>query len=78
MVGTDYVAVDGLGDVSGLVADRVGDVLNGDAIVAHDRDRRVAALVGVPVTDAGALGHLAEPVVEGVAGVLGAVFFSSG
>jgi hypothetical protein len=43
------------------------------AVVAHNRDRDVASLVGVPVADAGALVHGAEPVVQGGAGVRGAV-----
>jgi hypothetical protein len=46
----DHVAVDGLGYVGGLVADRVTDVLDRDAVAAHDRDRGVASLMGVPVT----------------------------
>jgi hypothetical protein len=48
----DHVAVDGFGDVGGPVAHCVADVLDRDAVVAHDRDGGVAALVGVPVTDA--------------------------
>ena len=35
------VAVDLLGDDRRAVADQVGDLLDGDAIVAHDRDERV-------------------------------------
>jgi hypothetical protein len=64
--GPDDVPVDGLGDVGRLVADRVADVLDRDAVTAHDRDRGVASLVGVSVADAGLPGHLAEAPVEGV------------
>src|ERR1700722_881577 len=71
--GDDHMAVDGLGDVRGLVADRVADVLDRDAVVAHDGHGCVTALVSMPVTDARAAGHLAEPPVEGVTGVRGAV-----
>jgi hypothetical protein len=62
--GDDHVAVDGLRDVGGLVAYCVADVLDRDAVVAHDRDGGVPSFVGVPVADAGPLGHLAEPVIE--------------
>jgi hypothetical protein len=34
--------------------------------VAHDRDRNMTSLVGVPVAEARFLGHLAEPPVESV------------
>src|SRR5450755_695009 len=71
--GDDDVPVDGLGNVGGLVAHRVADVLNRDTVVTHDRYGRVAAFVGVPVTDAGPAGRLAELPVECVARVLGAV-----
>jgi hypothetical protein len=54
------VAVDGLGDGGGLVADRVADLLDRYAVAAHDRDRGVAAFVGVPLASAGLPGHLAE------------------
>ena len=43
----DHVAVDDLGDVGGLVAYRVADLLDRDAVATHDRDGSVAALVGV-------------------------------
>jgi hypothetical protein len=43
----DDVPVDGLSDVGRLVADRVTDVLDRDAVAAHDRDCGVAALMGV-------------------------------
>ena len=36
--GDDHVSIDSLGDVSGLVAYGVADVLDRDAVVAHDRD----------------------------------------
>src|SRR3984885_3253559 len=62
--GPDDVPVDGLGDVGRLVADSVADVLDRDAVAAHDRDGGVAALVGVPVANARLLGHLAEVPVE--------------
>jgi hypothetical protein len=71
--GDDHVAVDGLGDVGGLVAYGVADVLDRDAIVAHDRDGGVAALMGVPMADARTLGRLAEAPVERVLGVRVAV-----
>jgi hypothetical protein len=64
------VPVDGLGHVGRFVADGVGDVLDRDAVIAHDRHGGVAALVGVPVANSGALSHPAEPPVEIVAGVL--------
>src|SRR5579859_6518794 len=67
--GDDYVAVDGLGHVGGLVTDGVADLLERDAVGAHDRYRGVPAFVGMPVADACSLGHLAEPPVERVAGV---------
>src|SRR5215470_1070769 len=57
-------AADGLGDMGGLVPHGVADLLDGDAVAAHDRDRGVPSLVGVPAADAGAAGHLAEPPVE--------------
>jgi hypothetical protein len=41
----DHVAVDGLGDVGGFVADGVADVLERDAVAAHDRDRGVPCAV---------------------------------
>ena len=50
--GDDHVAVDGLRDMGRLVSYRVADVLDRDAVVAHDRDGGVTSLVGVPVTDA--------------------------
>ena len=56
--GDDDVPVDGLGDVGGLVAHGVGDVLDGDTVAAHDGYGRVAAFVGVPVADAGQAGDL--------------------
>ena len=65
--------VDGLGHVGGLVTDGVADLLEWDAVAAHDRDRGVPALVGVPVADSGPPGHPPEPPVEGVAGVHAAV-----
>src|SRR5262245_15543585 len=34
--GDDDLAVDGLGDVGGLVAHGVADLLDGDAVAAHD------------------------------------------
>ena len=71
--GDDDVPVDGLGDVGGLVAYGVADVLDRDAVMAHDRDGCVPALVSVPVADARSLGHLAEPPVERVLGVWVAV-----
>src|SRR5690348_8956896 len=67
--GDDHVPVDGLGDVGGFVADSVADLLERGAVAAHDRDRGVPALVGVPVPDAGSAGHSPEPPVESVAGV---------
>jgi hypothetical protein len=51
------------------MAHDVADLLERDAVAAHDRHSRVTAFVGVPVADAGPLGHLAEPPVERVAGV---------
>ena len=45
-LGHDDVSVDGLGNVGGLVANRVADVLNRYAVAAHDRNGRVSALVG--------------------------------
>ena len=59
------VDVDGLGDVRGLVARRVADVLARDAVVAHDRYGGVAAFVGVPVADAGLAGGGLERVEAG-------------
>ncbi len=50
--GDDHVSVDSYGDVGGLVAYGVADVLDRYAVAGHDRDGGVAALVGVPVTDA--------------------------
>ncbi len=67
------MAVDGLGYVRGLVAYRVADVLDRDAVAAHDRDRGVPTLVGVPVADAGLPGHLGEAPVKRVGRVHGAV-----
>jgi len=58
------VAVDGLGDVGGLMAYGVADLLDRDAVAAHDRDSRVTALLGVPVAEACSPGHLGEPPVE--------------
>jgi hypothetical protein len=69
----DHVAVDDLGHIRGLVADRAADVLDRDAAAAHDRDRGVAAFVGVPVTDTGLRGHLGEAAVE-ASDVYGAPF----
>jgi hypothetical protein len=69
----DHVAVDDLGHVGGFVADSVADALKRDAVAAHDRDRGVAAFVGVPVPDARSQGHLPEAPVEGVTGVHAAV-----
>jgi hypothetical protein len=43
--GHDHVPLDGLGDVGGLVAHGVGDVLDRDAVAAHDRYRGVSAFV---------------------------------
>ena len=57
--GDDDVPIDGLGDVRGLVAHRVADVLARDAVIAHDRYGGVAAFVGVPVADAGLAGGAA-------------------
>jgi hypothetical protein len=51
--GNDQVPVDGLGDVGGLVAQGVGDVLYRHAAAAHDGHARVASLVGVPASRAG-------------------------
>ena len=51
------------------MADGVADVLDGDALRAHDRHGGVTSLVGVPVSESGAAGHLGEPPVEVVAGV---------
>ena len=42
------------------MAHGVADVLDGDAVAAHDRDRGVAALVSVPMPDARAAGDLAN------------------
>src|SRR5450759_2991609 len=72
--GDDDVPVDGLGDVRGLVAHRVADVLDRDTVDAHDRHGGVTTLVSMPVTDAGLTGDPAEPPVERVAGVRGAVY----
>jgi hypothetical protein len=43
--GEDHIRVDGLGDVSGPVADGFRDLLNRDAVVARDRDRSMTSLV---------------------------------
>ena len=72
--GDDHVPVDSLGDVGGLVAYGVADVLDRDAVVAHDRDHSVTSLVGVLVMDACSLDHLAEAPVERLLGVWVAVF----
>src|SRR6266566_244577 len=69
----DHVSVDGLGHMGGLVAHGVADLLERDAIAAHDRHRGVTSLMSVPVPDAGPPGHLAEPPVERVARVHAAV-----
>ena len=71
--GDDHVAVDGLGDVRGFVAYGVADLLDRNAVAAHDRDCGVAALVSVPVADAGLPGHLGKAPVERVGRVHGAV-----
>ena len=71
--GHDHVPVDGLGHVGRLVANGVADLLDRDAVAAHDRHRGVPSLVGVPVADAGFPGHLAEAPVERVGGVHGPV-----
>ena len=47
------MAVDGPGDVGGLVAYGVANLLDWYAVAAHDRDCGVAAFVGVPVANAG-------------------------
>ena len=52
--------------MDGLVSDGVGDVLDRDAVVAHDRHGGVAPFVRVPVADPGSPSHLAEPPVERV------------
>jgi hypothetical protein len=62
------VTVPGLGDVRGLVAQGVSDLLDGHAVAAHGGHSRMASLVGVPVADTGPSGDLAEPPVEAVAG----------
>jgi hypothetical protein len=64
--GHDHVPVDSLGDVGGLVAHGVADLLDWHPIGAHDRHCRVSALVGVPVSDARLPGHLGEAPVERV------------
>ncbi len=64
-----HVPVDGLGDVDGLVAHGVADLLEGHAVTVHDRHRRMPSFMSVPVADAGPLGHLAEPPVERIPGV---------
>jgi len=71
--GDDHVAVDGLGDVRGFVAYGVADLLDRNAVAAHDRDCGVAALVSVPVADAGLPGHLGKAPVERVGRVHAAV-----
>ena len=53
-----------------LIADGVADLLNRDAVGAHDRNGRVPSLMGVPMADACTPGYLAEPPVERVAAVL--------
>ncbi len=60
----DHVAINGFSDVGGLVTDGIADVLDRDALAAHDRDSGVPSFVGVPVAVAGAASHLAEPPVE--------------
>src|SRR5215471_16182232 len=57
-LGHDHVAVDSFGDVGGLVAHRVADLLDRHTVAAHDRHGRVAALVGMPAADACFSGHL--------------------
>lgn len=47
--GHDHVPVDGLGDMGGLVANGVADLLERQSVATHDRDGRVPTLVGVPV-----------------------------
>lgn len=41
-----------------------------DAVVAHNQDRGVVSLLGVPAADSRSLGHLAEAVVAGVRGIV--------
>jgi len=43
--GHDHVPVDGFGDVGGLVAHGVADVLDRDAVAAHDRHPRYLYLI---------------------------------
>jgi hypothetical protein len=74
--GDDYVPVDGLGDMGGLVAYRVADLLDRDAVAAHDRDCGVAAFMGVPVADARLPSHLGEAPVEGIGRVSVAVLLA--
>jgi hypothetical protein len=51
--GHDHVSVDGLGDVGGLVAHGVADVLQRHAVAAHDRHGGVASLMGMPAMTPG-------------------------
>jgi hypothetical protein len=71
--GTDHVPLDSLGYVGGLVAYRVADLLDWDAVAAYDRYCDVAAFVSVPVADVGLPGHLREAPVESVGRAEGAV-----
>jgi hypothetical protein len=42
MTGPEVVTVDGLGDDRRPVAHQVGDLFDGDVVIAHDRDEGVA------------------------------------
>jgi hypothetical protein len=59
--GLELVPVDLLGNDRGLVPDKVGDLLDGYSVVAHDGHERVPELSGCPVVaESGRLGDAAE------------------